>query len=202
MADPTPIVGLQDVYDHLAISTPNPALDAKFNRYIGAVTDIIDNAVGDILPTEYDEWHNGGGNFIVLDHTPVISVQLVTEFYGMTLYTLTEQPLDGSVAMDFFGYSVDYKTGQIARRIRGAEPGLFAYGAKNIHVQYTAGIGETVPMSLQFAALEDIRVLYQTTELGNRFGSDDEPVDMRSPLRLFPRVMQFLAGYERIPGVS
>lgn len=198
----TPIVELADVYDHCAIATPNAALDAKFTRYIAAVTDVIDNAVGDILPTTYDEYHDGGGHFVVVDHTPVISVQLVTEFYGMSVYTLTEQPLDGSVAMNYFGYSVDYKTGQIARRNRGAEAALFAIGDKNVHVQYTAGIGSTVPASLQLAALEDIRVLYQTTELGNRFGSDDEPVDMRSPLRLYPRVMQLLAGFERVPGVS
>src|SRR5882762_3773825 len=98
----TAIVVLADVYDHLGISNPTTALDAKFTRYINAATDIIDNAVGDILPTAYDEWFDGGAHTIVVCHTPLISVQLVTEFYGMSAYTLAAQPLDGSVPQNAF----------------------------------------------------------------------------------------------------
>lgn len=165
-------------------------------RFISAATTVIEDISGPVVQRTFDEWYTGGTPRIQLNNYPIVGTPtLVTETYSsQVVWTLTYQPIDGSVGGDSKGYTFDAANGILMRRALGvAMP--FAKGERNIHVQYTAGMcadTASVPPNVALAALELIRINWQPVQAGNipNYGAGAggsagyESVDVTDPLKL------------------
>lgn len=171
---PTDLVTTNQVANHLNWSTDEQfRLADEMSTFISAATSSIEQITGPVVQRQFDEWYSGGSQRIQLDNYPVVSVASITESYGSnTIWTLTEQPLDGSVAYDSYGYTLDKASGLLIRRYSGTAA-RFAAGERNVHIIYTAGMctsTNTVPPNVVLATLELIRVNWQPQQGGNRPG--------------------------------
>lgn len=196
------IVDMASVRAHLNLSTS--ASDDELQGFILAAGDLARDVVGPLLPEQHTQFFDGGRRTVIPDWLPLASVQSVTEYYGLSAFVLTEQPLGSQQTA--FGYTVDYTTGQITRRTFGGEAALFATGSKNIKVVYTAGDG-TVPWTVRLGALELIRHLWQLTQTGGGPWFGGQVVDGESPavpqgFALPQRVLELWAPYRRPPGIA
>lgn len=203
-APSTDLVTIDDVATHLAWSDSTKTTYATpMGRFISAATTVVEQISGPVVQRSFDEWYSGGGRSIQLDNFPVIgSLTTVVESYGANaIWTLTEQPLDGSNGFDAYGYTIDRPSGQLVRRFSGvASP--FAPGVRNVHVVYTAGMcADTahVPPNIAEAALELIRINWEPVQQGNApaYGqSNDDGLDTRDPMHygwfIPPRVLEVL----------
>jgi hypothetical protein len=199
------VVDLASVKAHLNITTDNLARDAELQGFILAAGDLARDVVGPLLPEQHTQWFDGGRSSIVPDWLPLASVQSVTEFYGLSQFPLTEQPLGAQSTA--FSFTVDYDTGQITRRTFGGEPARFAAGAKNIKVVYTAGRGGAIPWTVRLGALELIRHLWSLTQQGGlqRVGqpmADVESGRVPTGFALPQRVRELWQPYKRPPGIA
>lgn len=157
------IVGLTEVKLHLNDPKGDRVNDVLLARYIDAARYVIEGLVGSVVPTQYTEFYDGGKPFVALRHRPVISVDAVTEYYGLGAYTLTNQPL-GSQS-DYFGYTVDLPRAKVIRRAMGSDAVLFIPGTENVKVTYTAGRSPT-PDHIKYAACELVRFWWQQGQQG------------------------------------
>lgn len=201
----TDLVVLADVATHLNWSSAETTkYTAPMTRFISASTAIIEGISGPVVQRTFDEWYSGGRSRIQLDNYPVVgNPTLVTEAWAASLlWTLTPEPLDGSVAGDAYGYTIDQPSGLLVRRMMGNESN-FATGTRNVHVQYTAGMcasTASVPPNIALAALELIRINWQPVQGGNvpsyggAGGTDALDVSASVPAGFFvpPRVMEIL----------
>lgn len=168
----TDLVLASDVATHLNWSTAEATKYATpMARFISAATQVIEGISGPVVQRTFDEWYTGGRSRIQLDNYPVVGIPtLVTESYAASIvWTLTNQPIDGSTSGDAYGYTIDLAMGVLVRRASGVEMN-FANGIRNVHVQYTAGMcADTahVPPNIALAALELIRFNWQPTQAGN-----------------------------------
>lgn len=200
------IVDLASVKAHLNIPATNTTQDAELRGFILAASPLIRDICGPIVPEQHTEYFNGGVMTLSVSWQPLISIQSVTEYYGLSTFTLTEQPLGAQ--MNAFAYTVDYTTGQLTRRTFGGQAAMFAIGDKNIKVVYTAGLtGATVPFNVRLGALELIRHLWQMTQQGGRpkWGGAGVDADMeRTPIGFAvpDRVIELLAPHRRPPGIA
>lgn len=199
------LVTLDDVHDHLNIPYSDYSHDTELQGFIDAADDLIPYDTGPLVPTVITgEVHNeaAGRDRIVLYETPVISVEAVNEYVGPQVRALTSQPL-GTSSFDNYGYSLDdLNHGVLYRRIGSGMLGSF-FGY--VTVDYTAGRA-TVPAGIRMAVLEDIRGLYQQTQLGGRpaFGSSGAEDDTWNvgPMHMFPRLANLVEKYRRLPGLA
>lgn len=198
-APSTDLVSIDDVASHLNWSDGQKAkYTDEMARFISATTAIVEDISGPVVQRQFDQWYSGGRAMIQLDNYPVVEIIAVTESYGSTvLWTLTEQPLDGS-GSDAYGYTIDYASGMLVRRASGIAMD-FASGVKNVHVTYTAGMctnTASVPPNVALAALELIRINWQPQQGGNRpqMGQQDLQVTDAMHLGFFipNRVMEIL----------
>lgn len=199
------VVDLASVKAHLNITTVNLARDAELQGFILAAGEMARDIVGPLLPEQHTEFFDGGRSGIVPDWLPLASVQSVTEFYGLSQFPLTEQPLDAQSSA--FGFTVDYATGQITRRTFGGAPARFAIGAKNIKVVYTAVLSGAIPWTVRLGALELIRHLWSLTQQGGlqRVGMSSADVESgRVPtgFALPQRVRELWQPCKRPPGIA
>jgi hypothetical protein len=198
------VVDLASVRAHLNITTVNAARDAELQGFILAAGELARDVVGPLLPEQHTQWFDGGRSFLVPDWVPLASVQSVTEFYGLSQFPLTEQPL--GVQDSAFAFTVDYDTGQIVRRTFGGEPARFAAGSKNVKVVYTAAIAGAIPWSVRLGALELIRHLWSLTQQGGlqRVGAPSDAESGRVPtgFALPQRVRELWQPYKRPPGIA
>lgn len=197
------IVDAASVRAHLNL--PDSTQDDELQGFILAAGDLARDVVGPILPEQHTQFFDGGNQTIVPDWLPLASVQSVTEYYGLSAFALTEQPLGSQQTA--FGYTVDYTTGAITRRTFGGEAALFATGTKNIKVVYTAGRNGAVAWTVRLGALELIRHLWQLTQQGGRpwFGGavmDGESPAVPQGFALPQRVLELWAPYRRPPGIA
>lgn len=135
----------------------------QLRDFVAGITRVIESIVGPILVAQVDEWLDGGGPFVYLSKSPVVSVTSVQEVIGTARYTLTQQDPGGTV--DSFGYSIDYDTGKLIRRVSGISV-AWAYGKNNVHVVYKAGRTSTAA-NIRQAALDLLRVNYVPQQVGN-----------------------------------
>lgn len=197
------LVTVSDAKDHLNIPSTDTSHDTKLQGFIDAADAVITYLTGPVEPTSYTEVHSGGGPTIVLLHPPVISVQSVTEYVGPTAYTLTQAELGQSAGAYSFSLD-DPEAGIIARRYTGGLAGNFAGGYRNVAVTYTAG-RTTTPADIRMAVLEDLRGLYQQTQMFGRppFSSSATEDDWSpAPMHLFPRLSMLLDGPSRTPSIA
>jgi len=199
------VVDLPSVKAHLNITTTDAARDAELQGFILAAGDVARDIVGPLLPEQHTQYFDGGRSVVVPDWLPLASVQSVTEYYGLSTFPLTEQPLGAQNTA--FGFTVDYESGQIVRRTFGGDPARFALGAKNIKVVYTAGRGGAIPWTVRLGALELIRHLWSMTQQGGlqRTGLPavtDDSVRIPTGFALPQRVLELWQPYRRPPGIA
>lgn len=171
MAD-TDLVTADDVGDYLLWSDAQRTANAsRIGRFISAVTTVVESITGPVVEQTFDEWRDGGWYQIVLDNFPVTAVTLVTEAWGAnTVYTLTNEPLDGTGDGDAYGYTVNLAHGTITRRSVGRQVN-FPAGRENVHITYTAGYcadTASVPPAVAEAALVIIADNWRILQGGNR----------------------------------
>lgn len=198
------IVDLASVKAHLNIPPNDGSADDELLGFIYAAGDIARDFCGPFLPELHTQWFDGGVPTIAPDWAPLTAVASVTEYYGLSAFPLTEQPLGG--AMDAFAFTVDYTTGVLTRRTYGGDSALFATGCKNIKLVYTAG-DRPIPYTVRLGALELIRHLYQLTQQGGRpswgsSGYDGDGSPMPIGFAVPNRVIELWAPFRRPPGVA
>jgi hypothetical protein len=199
------VVDLPSVKAHLNLNLADPSQDPELLGFILAAGPIIRDIIGPFLPEAHVEFFHGGTRTLSVSWQPLMSVQSVYEYYGLSSFLLTEQPL--GTQLTAFGFTVDYVTGELTRRTFGGEAAEFAIGDKNIKVSYTAG-RTGIPWNVRLGALELIRHNWQMTQQGGRGrmrssvgGGGDEasvPIGFAVP----DRVVEMLAPHRRPPGVA
>ncbi|MCW7941691.1 hypothetical protein AAW14_06520 [Streptomyces hygroscopicus] len=197
------LVDIASVRAHL--NMPDTSQDDELQGFILAAADLARDVVGPVLPEQHTQVFDGGVTTVVPDWLPLASVQSATEYYGLSAFPLTEQALGSQ--MNAFAFTADYSTGQITRRTFGGEPAMFAVGAKNIKLVYTAGRGGTVPYAVRLGALELIRHLWQLTQQGLRprlgpQGLDEDSRLVPSGFALPQRVLELWQPSKRPPGIA
>lgn len=205
------LVGLPDVKDYLNLPANDRIHDAKLIRFIHAVRPLIENITGPIIPTTFTEWHDGGQYFIQIRRrpstapgtSPVLTLNSISEYIGPTEYPLTivTDPAHGSI----YSAMLD-PTGRIVRRTAGGGVIGFNPMADAVVVSYTAGQAVTPP-NVYEAALEAIRINYQTTQQvgrGRRTEADEPETTGMAPLGFFlpRRVRELLSPNRRAPSVA
>lgn len=199
------LVDLASVKKHLNLSLSDTRQDDELQGFILAAADQARYICGPWLPEQHTQYFDGGVNTIVPDWLPLASVQSATEYYGLSAFPLTEQPLGSQ--MNAFAFTVDTTTGQITRRTFGGQPAMFAIGAKNIKVVYTAGRSGQVPYTVRLGALELVRHLWQQTQQSSGrswkgAGMDGEAVGVPMGFALPDRVVELWDPYRRPPGIA
>jgi hypothetical protein len=133
-------------------------------------------------------------------------VTSVTETFGANVVrALTAQTLDGITAVDAYGYTLDYETGVMLRRVTGiAAP--FALGRRNIHVVYASGQPGVWRENYRLANLECLRTWWYATQQGSNPQSltgDDSAVDYAAVVGELPaRVIRMLGRRTKGPGIA
>ena len=196
------VVDLHSLKTQLNMLQDNSA-DAELEGYIAAATEIIRDMVGPIGVETHTQYFTGGASTIVPDWLPLVSVISCTEYYGLSAFPVTEQPLGAQ--MNAFAFTVDYTTGELTRRTFGGEAALWAIGAKNVKLVYTAGF-LTIPYGVRLAALRLIQHWYSQFKQmrarpGMRGGGDGEsstPMGFAVP----DAVVELLAPWRRPPGIA
>jgi hypothetical protein len=204
------LVGLPDVKDYLSIQANDRTHDAKLIRFIHAVRPLIENEVGPIIPKIFEEWHDGGQYFVQIRRrpstgmgtTPILNLIGVDEYRGPVKYPLSivQDPAHGSI------YSVMMDPlGQVVRRTVGGGVIGFPPMPQSVHVFYQAG-QSSVPPNVYEAALEAVRVNYQTTQQvgrGRRTMADEQDIT-GAPLGFFlpRRVHELLSPNRRAPSIA
>lgn len=198
------IVDLASVKAHLNMSLNDTTQDQELTGFILAATAVIRDMIGPIVPEQHVEYFDGGVMTISVAWQPLLSIQSIYEYYGLSAFLLTEQPLGTQI--NAFGFTVDYITGQVTRRTFGGQAALFAFGDKNVKVTYTAGRGD-IPYNVRLGALELIRHNWAMTQQAGRprmrSGMDGGgelavPIGFAVP----DRVVEWLAPHRRPPGIA
>ena len=201
------LVSFEEVRAHLRISTVKAATYRdRLLGWIQASRVLIEDIVGSLTVTAYDEWYDGGSAVIMLLESPIASIMSVTETFGANVVrTLTLEPIDGATPVNAYGYTADYDTGQLIRRVTGiAAP--FALGRRNIHVVYAAGERGPWRENIRLANLETLRVWWLASQDGNdpaplSGAGYDEPAGAMVG-ELPPRARQMLGRRTRGPGMA
>lgn len=200
------IIDLASVKDYLRIPLTDDSRDNALMGFIFATSEVCRDFCGPFLAESHTEYFDGGGPKLVVDWQPLLSVQSVTEYYGLSAFSITEQPL--GTQQNAFGFTADYTTGELTRRTFGGEAAYWARGAKNVKVVYTAGRSGPLPWSVRLGALEMVRHLFQLTQLGGRskFGgnvldSDGGPA-VPTGFAIPQRVIELWSSYQRPPGIA
>lgn len=200
------LVDLASVKAHLNIPANDPRPDDELQGFVLAAGELARDVCGPFLPEQHTEWFDGGLSTIFPDWVPLTKVLSATEYYGLSAFALTEQPLGAQ--MDAFSFTVDYTTGQITRRTFGGEAAMFAIGHKNVKVVYTAGRGGAVPYTVRLGVLELVRHLWQQTQQGGgrpKFGGaalDGDAMGVPMGFALPDRVVELWAAHRRPPGIA
>lgn len=199
------LVDLASVKKHLNMPLSDTRQDDELQGFILTAAEQARDVCGPFLPEQHTQFFDGGRNTIVPDWLPLATIQSATEYYGLSAFPLTEQQLGSQ--MNAFAYTVDYSTGQITRRTFGGQAAVFAIGAKNVKIVYTASRGGQVPYTVRLGALELIRHLWQQTQqsAGRSWkgaGMDGEAAGVPMGFALPDRVVELWAPYRRPPGIA
>ena len=204
------IVGVPEVKNYLNIPSIDRTHDTKLERYIQAVAPLIENIVGPVVPTVFREYHTGGQYFIslrrrpssALGTSPVFTLMACSEYRGPIEYPLSivDNPAEGTIYSCMF----HPREGIVERRTSGGGVMAFPAMSGSVHVVYEAG-QEKVPANVEEAALETIRINYQTTQMvgaGRQTLADVEEV--QGPMMGFflpRRVRELLSPNRRAPRI-
>jgi hypothetical protein len=201
---PQALISIADARESLRLRTADVADNAKIQTIIEAASRLIVDITGPMSYQTYTEWYDGGVSTIVPEHLPLVQVTAAAEYYGLSKFVLTEQPLGAQT--DAFAFTVDYSTGQITRRTYGGAPAMFAIGSKNVNIQYQAG-RLLVPENVQLACRELVRHFYTQTQVPGRPKFNGAPGEDEFDNRLIgyalPHfVVEMLQPDRRAPGIA
>lgn len=172
-AEAQQIVSLTEVKEYLGIDQGERVHDSKILGHIETVRSLIEEEIGPVIPTVYDEWFNGGHATIALPHKPstgygtkpILRLLAASEYRGPVEYDLAiiGTPSEGQI----FSVQLDAQDGIVVRRSAGGGVMPFPFdperGDQQVHLVYEAGL-EQVPENVKMAAKEAIRINYRTTQ--------------------------------------
>lgn len=167
------LISLPEVLEELLIPPSDRIHDNKLTRWIKALTPLIEDLTGPIVPKVYDEWYRGGHTTISLRHrphtglgtSPILNVLAVTEYRGPIPYDLLNvpTPIQGSV----YSIMVNKQLGYIARRTSGGGSMPFwrdsEHDDQNVQILYEAGQQE-VPANVKMVAVETLKWWWDSTQ--------------------------------------
>jgi len=132
----TDILTLAEAKEGLVQDSLSSSNDTTLANYITAISKRLDEVCGPIVNrTVTAEKYNGGDHLIFLKTYPVYSVSAVREYSGTTSTVLTAQTNSSHANNQ---YLLDTQKGVMERMDNGS-CGYFAYGKKNIEIDYVAG---------------------------------------------------------------
>lgn len=193
-----PIVTYQDVKAHLNLGDDSDALELQ--GFIDAAIGIVEQRIGVVTPTAYTETFEATcWAAVPLRHTPVLSVQSVTEYVLNIPYPLTVEP--AGTILDSYGYRLDFPDSGLLTRYTNGFPGLFR---GPVTVSYTAG-RTSVPAAVKMATLIIVAHLWQTqrgaSPLPSLGGDVAPPVGQVAGVP--PLALDLLRGYDtRTPTIA
>jgi hypothetical protein len=197
------IVDMASVKAHLNMPLADTSQDDELQGFMLAMEPIIEDINGYIVPKTTVEYFDGANMTICVSRQPLISVTSIYEYYGLSQFLLTEQPLGAQA--NAFGFTVDQLTGQIMRRTFGGQAARFAIGEKNVKVTYVSGLN-SVPFNVRLGCLELLRHNWQLTQQAGRrkFGRAAEDGEPHIPIGFAvpDRVVEMLAPGRRPPGIA
>lgn len=202
---PTALISLDDARATLRLRSTDTADNAKLQNIIESASRVILNITGPMNAETFTEWFDGGVPTVFPSQSPLVAVTAAAEFYGLSKFVLTEQPLGQQTTA--FAFTVDYLTGEIMRRTYGGAQAMFAIGSKNVMIEYQAG-RILVPENVQLACRELVRHLYTHTQVpgrpkfGSNTGMDDGLPDVPIGFAVPNFVVQLLAPDRRAPGIA
>jgi hypothetical protein len=199
------LVDLLSVKKHLNLALNDARQDDELQNFILAAADQARDVCGPFLAETHTQFFDGGVSTLSPDWLPVASILSVTEYYGLSAFTLNEQPL--GTQMNAFAFTADYTTGTLTRRTFGGEAAMFAAGSKNVKVVYTSGRSGSIPYTVRLGALELIRHLWQQTQQGGRpkfggAGMDGDSAGIPMGFALPDRVVELWSPFRRPPGIA
>lgn len=204
------LVTVDNVKDVLNMDPDNRVHDTKVLRWINAARPLIENITGPIIPQQFEELHDGGGDFITVWHrpsstlgtSPILVVNAISEYNGPIEWVLAEvaSPDLGQT----YSVEVDVRLGRIVRRTAGGGVQPFPYMPQSVHLWYTAG-QSSVPDNVAEATLEYLRENYQSTAQALRKAGSRSNVDIAAPptgYALSYRVENMLEPNRRYPSLA
>ncbi len=174
----------------------------QLQLFIDGARVVIEDIVGPVIQTVYDEFYDGGNPFITLRRRPVASVTSVTIYLGPVAYPLTQiaTPDQGTL------WSYIYETeGRVVRRGPGGGFIDFPAGLETVQVVYTAG-RTVIPANIKLACLELVRHNYQLTQQAGRpafqGAAGEDVITPGSGFAIPNRVLDWLEAYKRHPSLA
>lgn len=186
-ADPRFIIGLADARKALSLTAADTSKDEDLRGYISAVTPIVEDITGPVLPATKVMTVDGGTCSVVLPHRVTAVTSVVED--GITLTS--------------GGYIANLASGII---LRGTTQTVrsFAPGRQNVTVTYTVG-SSVVTDAVTKAARIILRQMWQADQQGYRpnFGSpDQDTVQTPSGFLVPKRAYELLKPTPAMPGFS
>jgi hypothetical protein len=189
------LVEVEEAKAHIGRPANNRNEDTELIRLIDACTPLIEQATGPILPRVFDEWHDGGGTYVMLRRrpatslgtTPLLRLIACSEYNGPIEWPL--KIIASPDQSELYSCQLDTRMARVVRRTAGGCVQPFPYQPQGVHVVYEAG-QETVPMNVKFALCEALREFWQTTKpvgRGRMNVADEEESPQRSLSYLIAR---------------
>src|SRR6202044_3601166 len=104
------LLALSDVRAHLRMPTAyHSDDDMLLNIFMPAAQDALEAETGYTVPTEFDEYYDGGDFSIWLRHNPIISVERVEEGWGWTNFELNYVQVNSAISINgdpIYAYSI------------------------------------------------------------------------------------------------
>lgn len=211
---PVELVSLSDAKSVLNIPATDYSRDEKVLRYIEAARTAIEDIVGPVIPQQFNEWYDGGQNFISLrrrptrslNATPLITLQAISEYAGPIEWPLQiiATPDEGQL----YSAMLTVAMGRVVRRTAGGGVQSFPSMPQSVHVIYTAGLNE-IPAGIYEGTLELIRINFQQTQQGPpKFGASATYSDSVEPTTGPPaffvpnRVRQMIGSKRKHPAIA
>lgn len=197
------LVSIQDAIETLNLSSPSASETNKLQRLVNAASILIQDITGPMTLRPFTEWFDGGIATVSPSHKPLTKVLSASEYYGISEFVLTEQPL--GFQTDAFAFTVDYITGQITRRTYGGAQAQFAIGSKNVRITYQAG-RPYVPENVQMGTLELVRFFYTHTQVPSGRGRGSSGIEAMEQVLIgfaVPNfVIEMVQPHRRGPGIA
>lgn len=162
---------------------------AELGLYMDAATDAIERFTGPVINREVTEKVNARGTRLALTQVPVVSLDAIAPVGT------------NGLAVDLGDVDVDSDTGVITY-LDGR-----AFSGGPWQVTYTAGRGDTVPPTIQLAALLLIQHLWRTKYGAPRGLGGQDDYSVTEPIPGFGyavpnRVLTLLEPYQQPPGIA